>query len=239
MAHHAVQRLLRRPQRERRVLEERARHLHRPFVQALLAGDLVQQPGGAHLLRIHQPGEEEDVLGSGDPDQRREASVVSHRERVAERARDRKAEPGGGSAEPQIAGCRDARAAAGARALDGGDGGYRDVFQRVEDAVHHRLVTYGVLGRLEAAELCDVGPGHERLVACAAQDQHLHPRIRRPADLAQALVHPERHRVARLGSVEGEPGDAVVADLEQDLFRAHAGSRITPALASLSISSSE
>ena len=70
-----------------------------------------------------------------------------------------------------------------------------------------RLVAQPVLGRLERRELADVGARHERLAARAAQHEHAHVvvGVGRLAGLEQRLVHRERHRVVRLGAVEGDP----------------------------------
>jgi len=71
------------------------------------------------------------------------------------------------------------------------------------------LVAQRVLARRERQELSDVGAADERLVAGAAQHQHADPRIVIEAltEIVEAFVHLERHGVARIGTVEGDPGD--------------------------------
>src|SRR5438874_13293916 len=133
--HDPVQLLFRASDRERRVRCCGAGDLLGARMEPVLGSDLVEQPGGAHLLGVHETREQDDVLRARDADQRRQASVVSRRQRVAERPGDGKAELRAGCTEAQIACGSDARAAATPTALAGGEGGLAHVLQRVEDAV--------------------------------------------------------------------------------------------------------
>ena len=83
---------------------------------------------------------------------------------------------------------------------------------RSSDAVEPLFVLDAVLAVAEALELRDVGAGDERLAAGAAQDQHAERGVGVDAiaGVDERLVHLPRHRVARLGPVEGERGERTV-----------------------------
>src|SRR5437868_369448 len=118
MPHDQVQLLLGGANRDRGMLSHGAGHLIGSRVEPVLGGDLIEQPGGAHLLRIHQAREQDDVLGARDADERRETRVVSRGQGVAQRARDGEPELRARSADAEVAGSGDAGAATGARTLD-------------------------------------------------------------------------------------------------------------------------
>ena len=102
-------------------------------------------------------------------------------------------------------------AAASAGAGNGGDGRDRDAFERVEQAVDSYFVVESVLSAGEFPELGNVGARRECLFVRSREHQDFDGRIRHRllADFCEALVHPERECVARLGAIEGDAADAV------------------------------
>ena len=139
------------------------------------------------------------------------------RQHVAERAGDREAEAHIVRAKADVAIGGDAGAPARARARDGGD-------QRHGASSDHgaagrcvRLVLQALFGRLEDAELRDVGACRERLAAGAGQHQRPDrpARLDAGADLGELVVHVERQRIARLGPVQGDEADIAPHLIEQ------------------------
>ena len=167
----------------------------------------VASPIGERLLGVDGARGEHDVLHARLAEQRGEARVVLHRQAVADRARDRQAEARGGRADAQVAGGRQREPAAHREAVDQRDRRLAHALQPADDAVDRALVLEPVLGRGELEELADVGAGHERLLAGAAQHEHAHVvvGVGPLAARVQLLVHREGHRVVRLGPVEGHP----------------------------------
>ena len=82
--------------------------------------------------------------------------------------------------------------------------------------VHLALVGDAVLAVLEVAELRDVGPGGEGLVAGSGDDQgfRLPSLADAAADLGQAFIHRESKRIARLGPVKGYPADFAASQFD-------------------------
>src|SRR5216683_2559432 len=130
----------------------------------------VQQTECQRLGGFDQPGLENQILGPRRTDQRNQPADIGHRQAIAERPGDRKADPGRRRTDPDIATGGDPRAGAG------------------QD---HRL---------------DRAVGVDGL-----------------ADRRHLLVHRKRQRIARLWPVEGQPGDAVLDDIDQVFGRWYRG----------------
>ena len=157
-----------------------------------------------------------------------EPGVVLHREAVADRARDREAEARRRRADAQVAGGGEREAGAHREAVDERDGRLAHGLEPPDDAVDRRLVGERVgAGLVEVGELADVGAGHERLLARAAEDEHADVvvGVGGLAGGEELLVHRERHRVVRLGPVERDPQGRPAA-LGEDL--AHGRPRCPP-----------
>ena len=115
------------------------------------------------------------------------------------------AKRGLGCGDAQIAGQRDGAAAADGDALHLGDRRLADPLQPVEDAVEPLFVFDAVLAVAETLKLRDIRAGDKRFPAGAPQDQDakLAVGIDALAGGDERFVHLPRHRVARLGPVEG------------------------------------
>ena len=173
--------------------------------------DLAEQADAGGFFGADQPRGENEILHPRRSDQCGEPADIRHRQAIAERARDRKAEFGRPGADANIAARRDPGAAAGAGAVDRGDRRHAAGLELAEHPVDAGFVVERVLRRGEFAELVDVGAGGEGLVAGALEHQHLDRTV--PigllANLRQPLVHREREGVAGLRPVERHPADAV------------------------------
>ena len=111
-----------------------------------------------------------------------------------------------GVRDAQIARERDGAAAAGRDPLDLRDRRLGDALEPVQHASSRSSYSMPSSRFAEVLELRDVGPGDERLAAGAAQDEHADAgvRVHAIARVDERLVHVPRHRVARLGAIEGE-----------------------------------
>ena len=80
------------------------------------------------------------------------------------------------------------------------------MLEAIQHLIDPRLVIDRVLRRAEALELRDVRAGDERFAARAAQNQDADIRIvvDALAGVQQRSIHLPRHRVARVGPVEGQ-----------------------------------
>jgi hypothetical protein len=152
-------------------------------------------------------------LARAAPSARHQPRRVGDRETIAQGAGDRHAEARARRRHAQVAAGRDGEPAADTEAFDHGERRHRQRLERAHIGLHPLLVGNAVVARCEGEELGDIGPGHERLAAGAAEHDDAHGVIvaQAGADLAQLLVHAPRHGVARIRAVEHHPGDRAVA----------------------------
>ena len=101
------------------------------------------------LGRVEESSGEEQLFGARRADQIDEPRAVGGGETIAQRARDRDAEPGRGRADAEIAGQRNQATAAGGHALHLGDGGHGHLLEPIDDLFHPALVGDAVVGRGE------------------------------------------------------------------------------------------
>ena len=96
-------------------------------------------------------------------------------------------------------------------AVEGGDDGHAQDVQAVERGAHRSRHLRGLLGRAHVLELLQVAACAERLVACAANDQHARPLRFRLVERQPERPHGGQvQRVAGLGPIDGDRGHAAL-----------------------------
>src|SRR5439155_4725968 len=124
--------------------------------------------------------------------------------------------------------------AAPAVAADHRDRGFADPFQAIRHALDALLVGEGVLRGPERLELRNVGPGHERLISRAGQDDRadLVGAVDAFAVVQQAVIHVPGQRVACARAVEGHERQRTILPEENLILTlsAHRGSPRSPVL---------
>jgi hypothetical protein len=110
---------------------------------ALGGNDLVDEPGGERLVGRQQPRREDQLLQPRRPEQVEVARVRLHRQAVAERARDRRAEARVGRRDAQVGAGGDAEAAADRKALDLRDHGLSTAREAIQCVGRHRARSAG------------------------------------------------------------------------------------------------
>jgi hypothetical protein len=157
------------------------------------------------LGRGYETAREQEILGPARTERVDQPAVRRARETVPQRPRDWDAEGRCWSRDAEVADQRDRAAAAGCHTLDLRDRGFGDALEPIQHVVEALLVFDAVLAIAKAAKLRDVGARDERFAAGAAQDEDANRLVGVDA-LArrdERFVHLPRHRVARLGPVEG------------------------------------
>src|SRR5438094_3740822 len=228
---------LRRAQRERRVRRER------PGEVAHVALDLRERQHRAHraapvrLRCVHELRGEEELLRRRWAEDLDHPGDVQQRQRVPDGPRDRYAEARVLRGHADVAHERERGAAARGHAADERDGRLGEPLDRAERGLDVRLVGLRVLARADLADGRDVAPGHEGILAAALEDDDADRIVggEAPAELAQVGVHRLRERVARGGTVEGDPGHRA-ATLLADVAHRRRHYDVTPAAKSASMS---
>ena len=199
------------------MLGEQARQLPDARVDALRRDDLVNVASRVRFLGREEARGEDQSLEPRRAEEIETARVLVHRQAVAQRARDRRAEAGLRGCDPEIARVRDQEPGADGDALDLRDDRLADALQAIDAAIEIALVRQAVFLSAELGELADVRAGHERLAARAAQheDAHRIVGIDLVAGLIQSLVHAPGDRVARFRTIERHRDDRAVAFDEQ------------------------
>src|SRR6266478_1538 len=182
--------------------------------------DLVDEARGMRLLGRDEPRPHDHLLHARGAEELDAARVVFHREAVAERACDGKAEARLRCSDSDVADRGDREAPTHRVAFDLRDDGLADALQPARSPLAVALVLDAVLRGLEALELADVGAGHEGLAPRAAQheDTDRVVGVHLFAGLVQPLVHVPRQGVAGFGAIEGQRYHRTFAG-DEDLAR--------------------
>jgi len=187
-AHHALDRG---GHRERSVLEDRLRQLHRLREQLRLRDDAVHEPDALGLVGLDVAAGEDQLERPAGADEARQplrAAVTGDDAQLRFRQPHHRVVAG----EPHVAGERQLAAATESVAVDRGDHRLAALLEQV----HHRLPeARDVLGRAgrERSQFIDVGAGDERLLALPGEDQRPlggvgRERAHRVGDLGQRLA---------------------------------------------------
>ena len=163
----------------------------------------VDQPDRQRFVRLDPSRGEQEVLGAGRPDELDQAARLGVAIDEAELGRsDREMRVGG--AKPQIAGERQAKAAADGDAADDCDRRAVEVHQRLETVLERvAIIARRRSVAIDLAKFGDVGAGAEmRALAFNERHQQVVARLDRGADRRQRAPHRAGNRIAAFRAVE-------------------------------------
>ena len=182
--------------------------------------DFRDQTGAVGFLDGQQTGGEDHFHDAGRTDQRGKPGDICHRQAIAQRARDRKSEPGVAGGNPQIACGGDTGTATRACARDGRDCRHRAAFDIAENLIELCFIGNRIISAGERAELRDVSSGGEGLLAGAGDNKR--PNCAgRTRDLRQPLIHAEGQGVAGRRAVQRDDADGAGDVIQQFVIHDH------------------